>query len=141
MLSCPLVAQGNLICLFHEVTFLQLPSAITFSIILFLPSWSSLEELDSKLVSLLSVLECCQYLITGSYLSCCITFPAEGQVIKISMTRTLDLDSSISCSGSLSKVWLQVPELQHFHYKSKVLVTNEVWLSRHLIRLLAYCLK
>lgn len=60
VLSFPRVAQGNLICPFREGPFPQLPWAITFSISLFLPSRSSLEELDSKLVSLLSVLECCQ---------------------------------------------------------------------------------
>lgn len=32
-----LVAQRNLICLFHRGTFPQLPSAITFSVSLFLP--------------------------------------------------------------------------------------------------------
>lgn len=111
--------KGSLICLFHEDAFLQLLQLLHFQ-----SAYCYAAEAIWKSFTWSCFLYCLYYNIVSNLLqgligwswSCCIAFPAGVQVIKLSITRTLDVDSSISCSGTLSKMWLQVPELQHFHY-------------------------
>lgn len=119
VLSFPFIAQGNLICLSHEDTFPQLHQLLHFQSAYFYPAKAIWQSLTWS-----CFLYCLYYNIVSNLLqgligwswSCYIASPAGVQVIKLSVRRTLDVDSSISCSGTLSKMCLQVPELQHFHY-------------------------